>query len=173
MRKVILIISLAVMGCQGGKEEKSTVGASLPIEGTWKLLKGTLVEKGDTTVTDYANGKLSFIKVINATHFSFLSHDLSQGKDSATAAFSAGGGRYTLDGSTYTEHLEFCSDRAWEGHDFPFQVKIQGDTLTQTGVEKVAETEQSGRTRKFMSVCRNERINVGKQLICIRSGHSC
>jgi len=140
MMKYVALLSMMFMACRPQDQGKSAVEEGLPIVGTWKLLKGTLVEKGDTTVTDYANGKLSFIKVINGTHFTFLSHDLEKGKDSAAANFSAGGGRYTLQGSTYTEHLEFCNDRAWEGNDFSFQVTIKGDTLVQTGVEKVAAT---------------------------------
>jgi predicted small secreted protein len=140
MKRILIVGAVLFAACGENKESKSVAAEKLPIEGTWKLMKGTLVEKSDTTVTDYNNGKLSFIKVLNGTHFSFLLHDLKQGKDSATATFSAGGGRYTLEGSTYTEHLEYCNDRAWEGHDFPFQITIHGDTLTQTGVEKVAET---------------------------------
>lgn len=106
-----------------------------PVEGTWQLVTGTLIEKGDTTVTRYS-GALSFIKVINKSHFAFLLHDVNKGKDS-TAAFSSGGGRYTLTGDLYTEHLEYCSDRQWEGNDFSFTVHVEGDTLVQRGVEKV------------------------------------
>jgi hypothetical protein len=51
----------------------------------------------------------------------------------------AGGGSYSLTGSTYTEHLEYCSDRAWEGNDFSFVVTVKNDTLIQQGVEKVEE----------------------------------
>jgi len=108
---------------------------SLPIIGTWKLISGTSIEKGDTTVIDYTK-KLSFIKIINDTHFAFLNHDLKKGKDS-TAAFSAGGGSYTLKDNVYAEHLEYCTDRQWEGNDFSFTVTIQNDTLIQNGVEKV------------------------------------
>lgn len=103
--------------------------------GTWKLVSGTLIEKNDTTVTDYTKDK-SFIKIINDTHFAFLLHDLKQGKDSS-ALYSSGGGKYSLSDSTYTEHLEYCSDRNWEGHDFPFTITISNDTLTQRGVEKI------------------------------------
>jgi hypothetical protein len=106
-----------------------------PIAGTWQLVSGTTIEKGDTVVTQYTGG-ISFIKVINDSHFAFLLHDLHTGKDS-TGVFSAGGGRYTLSDTTYTEHLEYCSDRQWEGHDFPFTITIKGDTLIQRGVEKV------------------------------------
>lgn len=114
----------------------STTVNKLPIEGTWKLQTGTLIEKGDTTLTDYTKN-LSFIKIINGDHFAFLNHDLSKGKDTATAAFSAGGGKYTLKDSTYTEHLEYCNDRQWEGNDFNFTITISNDTLVQTGIEKV------------------------------------
>jgi len=106
-----------------------------PIVGTWQLISGTTIEKGDTVITDYTK-KLSFIKIINDTHFAFLKHDLKKGKDT-TAVFEAGGGRYSLTDSVYTEHLEYCSAREWEGNDFSFKVTIKKDTLVQTGIEKV------------------------------------
>jgi hypothetical protein len=53
------------------------------------------------------------------------------------AVYSSGAGRYTLADSSYTEHLEYCSDRQWEGHDFSFTVEIKGDTLIQRGIEKI------------------------------------
>lgn len=114
----------------------TAVKKSNDIVGTWKLVSGTLIEKGDTTVTDYTKGQ-SFIKVINDTHFAFMLHDLNGGKDS-TAVSASGGGKYTLADDNYTEHLEYCSDRQWEGHDFNFKITIQNDTLTQKGVEEVA-----------------------------------
>ena len=117
----------------------ATKKASLPITGTWKLLSGSLIEKGDTTVTEYTGNK-QFIKIINDNHFAFLSHDLNKGKDSATALFSAGGGKYSIKDSIYTEHLEYCSDRQWENNDFQFTVSIKNDTLIQQGVEKIEGT---------------------------------
>lgn len=120
-------------GCAGKSNLDST--QSLPIVGTWKLQTGTLIMATDTTVTDYTKG-LSFIKIINPTHFAFLLHDVRGGKDS-TRAFSSGGGTYSLVDHAYTEHLEYCSDRNWEGHDFSFSITISGDTLIQKGVEKI------------------------------------
>lgn len=139
--KQILAFACAVclmVSCNNGSTTTTTATTvnKLPIEGTWKLQTGTLIEKGDTTVTDYTK-KLSFIKIINGDHFAFFNHDLNKGKDTATAAFSAGGGRYTLKDSTYTEHLEYCSDRQWEGNDFTFTITINNDTLVQTGIEKI------------------------------------
>lgn len=120
------------ISCTESSSEETYSG----IVGTWKLLTGTIIEKDDTTVTDYTKDK-SFIKIINDTHFAFTLHDLNKGKDSASATFSAGSGTYTFDGKNYTEHLEYCNAREWEGHDFPFTITITGDTLVQKGIEKV------------------------------------
>jgi len=120
---------------------KKALGENIanPIEGTWKLVSGTTIIKTDTTVADYTQGQ-EMIKIINPTHFAFLKHDLTKGKD--TAIFVSGGGTYTLDGEKYTEQLVYCSDRAWEGHSFPFTVTVVEDTLLQQGVEKVADVDQ-------------------------------
>ncbi len=133
---VLLALSLITFACNQKNEETAKETKDAPgLIGTWKLVSATLIEKGDTTVTDYTQ-KASFIKIINDTHFAFLQHDLAKGKDS-TASFSAGGGSYTLKDSTYTEHLEYCSAREWEGNDFTFTVRIKGDSLVQTGLEKI------------------------------------
>ncbi len=132
-KQFIAILFLVFMfSCKETTENNLQTTSEIPIKGTWKLLSGTLIEKGDTTITDYTKD-LSFIKIINDSHFSFLQHDTR--KDSTN--FSAGGGRYDLTGNTYTEHLEYCSAKEWEGHDFTFTVTIAKDTLTQQGVEKI------------------------------------
>jgi|SRR5215831_13223742 len=125
-----------LISCNTNIQNKETTRTTIPIQGTWKLITGTLIEKGNTTVTDYTKGK-EFIKIINDSHFAFLDHDLNKGKDSASAEFSSGGGHYSLNDSTYTEHLEYCSDRQWEGNDFQFTITINNDTLIQQGVEKI------------------------------------
>lgn len=135
MRNLLLLTALvlALFSCDTENMQKGNDANALA--GTWKLVNGTLIEKGDTTVTDYTKN-LSFIKIINDTHFAFLQRDVSNKKDSATS-FVAGGGTYSLKDSSYTEHLQYCSDRAWEGHDFTFRVSISNDTLIQQGIEKV------------------------------------
>ena len=133
----VLFISIMIASCGSNDQKQTKEKMNLPIQGTWKLISGTLIEKGDTTVTDYTKD-VSFIKIINETHFAFLSHDLHRGKN-ADSAFSAGGGPYSLKDSLYTEHLEYCNDRQWEGNDFDFTITIKNDTLTQTGIEKVAD----------------------------------
>lgn len=136
MRLIALLAIVFLFACNLSVDTREP---ALPIVGTWQLFSATLVENGDSITTDYTKDK-KFIKIINDSHFSFTSHDLNKGKDSATAAFSAGAGSYTLKDSLYTESLEFCSAREWEGHDFTFTVTIQNDTLVQSGVEKIEGT---------------------------------
>lgn len=134
MKKTFLILLFLVIitACTETLKGDPKIAEQVSLKGTWKLLTGTLIEKGDTVVTDYTTGR-SFIKIINDSHFAFLSHTLR--KD--TTDFSAGGGSYTLNGNNYTEHLEYCNAKEWEGHDFSFNVTINGDTLIQSGVEKI------------------------------------
>lgn len=132
----LVIVSAIVCACGVKSSDKSTVKAPIiPLVGTWQLISGTTIAKGDTTITDYTSGQ-SFIKVINDTHFAFLKHDLAGGKGK-TATYDSGGGRYTLADSLYTEKLEYCTEREWENHEFRFTVTIKNDTLTQQGVEIV------------------------------------
>lgn len=138
---VCLLFISTFLSCTA-KIESNADPKPLAIIGTWQLVSGTLIEKNDTVVTDYTKTR-SFIKIFNASHFSFIQHDLNKGRG-ADASFSAGAGTYTLKDSTYTEHLEYCNDRNWEGHDFNFTLSLQNDTLTQRGVEIV---EASGINR--------------------------
>ena len=79
---LLLIISFFFISCVDNTHNFSNNS----IEGTWKLISGTLIEKGDTSVTHY-DKNVSFIKILNKTHFTFLQHDLKKGQDSTTSFF--------------------------------------------------------------------------------------
>ncbi|QIP16593.1 hypothetical protein G8759_30110 [Spirosoma aureum] len=128
-------IVLSVIGAMATLYACNTKETTLPIVGTWELVSATTTEK-DTTFSTF-DPKHKMIKIINSTHFAFLNHAINPGKDSTAGEFTAGGGKYTLVDSVYTEHLEYFSDKAWENNKFRFAVKIAGDTLIQKGVEKV------------------------------------
>src|ERR1700753_3881207 len=93
-----LAVCLLAFSCQ----PSSTT--DLPIQGTWRLVTGTVITKGVPVVTDYTK-EISFIKLRNGSHFAFLKHDLHPQKDSSNH-FDAGGGIYTLKGDQYTESLD-------------------------------------------------------------------
>jgi|SRR5664279_170896 len=132
---IAAFVLLTLQGCDINQEKTRSAAPDNPLIGTWELVTGTTIQGKDTTTTDYTKGK-KFIKIIDATHFAFVGHDLSKGKDTASF-YSSGAGTYTLSDSMYTEHLQFCSDRAWEGNDFVFTISFQNDMFTQTGIEKI------------------------------------
>jgi len=109
---------------------------NLDIEGTWKLMSAQTIINTDTTYKDYTQD-MDGVKIIGKEYFAFFQHDLSKGEDSTTKRFSSGGGKYILQGNRYTEFLEYCSSRKWEGNKFDFTVEIREDSLIQKGIEKI------------------------------------
>lgn len=140
MKSTILIpVFLLLLSCH------SQTASVLRLNGTWRLVTGITITKGDSVVTDYTKDA-RMIKIINDNHFAFLKHDLNSPKDSSNH-FDAGGGSYTLTGDQYTEHLDYYGDRNWEGKTFTFTVGIRNDTLIQRGIEKV---EKAGIDREII-----------------------
>lgn len=108
---------------------------AIHLNGTWKLVEGYTLTKGVKSTDAYPKDH-EMIKILNDTHFAFLNHVPNTPKDS-TNHFDAGGGRYTLKGNQYTEHLDYYVDKNWEGKSFDFTLTMSGDTLIQKGLEKV------------------------------------
>jgi hypothetical protein len=133
---VILILLVTIISCKNEKESEP-IKTERNLVGTWRLMSGLTIKGNDTVFTDYTQDQ-EMIKIINETHFAFLRHDLNNGKDSL-ALYTAGGGTYDLNGSTYTEHLSFLNFREWEGHDFSFEIAFKGDSLIQTGMERLED----------------------------------
>ncbi len=134
----MLFVSILLLSCSNNQEIPPSTTLSNIMLGTWRLIEGTVITGSDTVITDYTKDR-SMLKIINETHFAFLMHDTHEGKDSTTAMFVAGGGKYTYKDSVYIESLEYCNAREWEGEDFTFKISFRNDTLTQHGREKAEE----------------------------------
>jgi len=90
------------------------------LDGTWELLSGQPLPKGARD-----------IKILSGGRFMFAAYDTQTGKP-----LYAAGGTYSLDGSSYTEHMDFASEKIAAGligKDQSFTVKMSGDEFTQTG----------------------------------------
>lgn len=134
---MLLLIGSCLLACTDTMKdnvEESNVLQSM-IKGTWKLVSAKHIIKGDTVEKLFPE-KIEGIKIIGDTHFSFFQHDLKKGKDSL-AYYSSGAGKYVLEGNQYIEYLEYCSGREWESRKFEFTVTVAGDSLVQTGVERI------------------------------------
>jgi hypothetical protein len=108
------VVALALSQTTGGHANKSQ------LDGVWELVSGQPLPKGARD-----------IKVVFGGHFIFAAYDAENG----TLLYTAGG-TYTLNGSSYTEHMDFASDviaAGLIGKDQQFTVKVGGDTFTQTG----------------------------------------
>jgi hypothetical protein len=132
----LLIIVFVLIGCNQKKASK----ISLNIEGTWQMMCAEIVENDSLKLKDLS--KTNFIKIINETHFSFFNQDKN-----GVNNFYSGAGTYELKENNYTEKLEFTTVEAIKNHQFSFLVKIKGDTLIQSGIEKV---EAAGINRKIV-----------------------
>ena len=120
MKKVSLVLAIALGAVfvalsqtNGGQAKKSQ------LDGTWELVNGQQLPKGARD-----------IKIISGGHFIFATYETGKGKLLGT-----GGGTYVLNGSSYTEHVDFGEriSAGVVGKDQQFAVKIDGDTFMQTG----------------------------------------
>ncbi len=129
MKKILfcLIVIFSFLNCN--QQIPSTT--SNEIEGTWKMVYAEIFENDTIKSKDLSN--TSFIKIINKTHFSFFNQENSGNRN-----FYSGAGSYVLEGGNYKETLNFTTIESFKNHEFSFNVKIKGDTLIQTGIEKIS-----------------------------------
>ncbi len=105
------------------------------LQGEWRLVSydhGRGLKKADTPVNE--------LKMISVKHFIWVLFDSAKKKTLASA-----NGTYTLQGESYVEHVDFIDvDPKLIGKDQLFTVRVNGDTLLQSGVlsdgTKIAET---------------------------------
>ena len=121
MKKVSLVfaITLAVIFLALSQTNGSDAKMS-QLEDIWELVSGQPLPKGARD-----------IKIISGGHFIFVAYDTEKGKPLYT-----GGGTYILNGTSYTEHMDFASDEisaGLTGKDQAFTVKVDRHTFTQTG----------------------------------------
>ena len=130
---IAVVICLPLVGCSSEKQKT--------VEGTWELV--TVKEKSPDTTIDYSRTGFRQIKIITPSRFAFLNQKTGDEKFTGEGTdeqvlkrartFFAGGGTYTLEGDTYTEHIEFFLHPNFVGMSIPFKIKIEADRLIQTG----------------------------------------
>jgi len=95
--------------------------------GTWQLVSTKYGDAKD--FSDYPKERRR-IKMITATHFTWVDYDTTTKKIGSSA-----GGPYTLQDGAYTETIEFVGDgmETYLGKKQAFTLKIDGDKLSQSG----------------------------------------
>ena len=121
MKEVLLVLAVALavvliaLSQTKGRQAKKS-----QLDGTWELVSGQQLPK-----------EARDIKIISGGHFIFVAYDTENGKPLYT-----GGGPYILNGSSYTEHMDFASDQiaaGLVGKDQTFTIRVEGDVFVQTG----------------------------------------
>lgn len=84
----------------------------------------------DGTVRDVEIGDPPGLKIFSETHWVFVEQN---GPDDA-APTSGGGGRYTVEGNTYTEFVQYHAARDFVGQTLPFECRVEDDRWYQTGM---------------------------------------
>lgn len=129
----LIVLAFSFSSCQHQekplKDNKEMVN---PIIGSWKMVYAETFENDTLKLKDLST--TTFVKIINASHFSFFNQSNDGGEN-----FYGGAGSYTLKGADYLETLTFTSVDAIRNHQFPFTVEFKGDTLIQAGLEEVKE----------------------------------
>jgi hypothetical protein len=131
MKYLILITALGFFGFTSQPPQQNIIG-------TWQLVANTIIIGDSVNHKDLSGHQM--IKMFNDSHFSFFNHDILSNTDSTVVdqkMFTAGSGRYTLVDDQYVEYLEYCTYRPLEGREFHFKLTLKGDTLIQTGHEKI------------------------------------
>jgi hypothetical protein len=85
--------------------------------GTWKLVSSKTTMNDSTTVNE---NKGETMKIITPTHFALLS------KDADGTLQYAGGGRVVMDNNSYTETVEYFSDKSMLNQKAVFTYKMEG-----------------------------------------------
>ena len=95
--------------------------------GTWKLVS---TKYGDEKEFGKRGEDSQRIKHITATHFTWV-----EVATELKAITSGAGGKYTLEGTTYTETIEYAGQgmEAFVGKPQKFTIKVEGDKLHQSG----------------------------------------
>ena len=90
MKKGVFAIALTAVFLASSQTNGSDAKKS-QLDGTWELVSGQQLPKGARD-----------IKIISGGHFIFVAYDTEKGKPLYT-----GGGTYVLNGSSYSEHIEY------------------------------------------------------------------
>jgi hypothetical protein len=132
-RSIVPLLAVAIVagGCVKPQEEVAAVirpvsgsAASCDLLGSWEMVSMKMVTS-DSTV-EYDESERPTLKVLNGTHWMFI-------RQSGDRFIFAQGGRYTLEGDTYTETVEYSADPANIGQSYTFTCSVEGENWHHRG----------------------------------------
>lgn len=132
---IIVLLSATHIGCQPDKPAVTTVPDPGYLEGSWKLIQTLEIGHEDSTDRRNAEDKI-YLKHLTPTHFTWVEFDKKENRLIGT-----GGGTYSLQGSAYTEYIDFFYPPGSSelGQAIPFTARIVDGKWHHKGVVKIME----------------------------------
>ncbi|MBA7542658.1 hypothetical protein ES705_34982 [subsurface metagenome] len=120
---ILAIAAILIIACNNPKKDAK----ENPYQGAWEVTYSKAVYP-DTTIetTQFANPT---VKILTKKHFAF-------GNQVGENKTRGGGGEYTFEGDTYTEHIKYHSISFAVGKSVEFKSKIEGEMWTISTVWK-------------------------------------
>ena len=103
-------------------------GQACDPEGAWEVVSLTLTDP-DGTAREIEIDDPPGLKILSDTHWAFV--DLTGDEE---APVSGGGGRYEVEGDTYTEFVTYHAAPQYIGTSIAFECETDGDTWRQSGM---------------------------------------
>lgn len=122
MKNLLIVTALLLFtGIAFGQTLQKGATVENPYEGAWEVIYTKYVYP-DTTVesSQIVNPN---VKLLTKKHFAF-------GRQSGENQISGGGGQYTYDGDTYTEHIKYHNYPGIAGTSLEMKSEIEGDLWT-------------------------------------------
>ena len=113
-------VAIAIVGVAAIPERKTEAPLAERMVGVWTIKAGEADVPKDSR----------FLKFITSKRWCVVSSSTVSGQ--LTGGI---GGRYTLEGDTYIETVEYSANADMIGKKLTFKLKVEGDTFTQTGVD--------------------------------------
>lgn len=132
---LLLLLTAGTAAAQASAEPVPHTHGEMPradtskndLEGAWERIFVRLILP-DTTIQESFPEEPRKHKLLTATYFAF-----GEQSEDGEEAF-GGGGRYTLDGDTYTETYEYHSSPRMNGRSVAFDTRVEGNLWYISGV---------------------------------------
>lgn len=129
---VLVATVLAIAACQTTIQNSSPTH---PLQGNWEMVSGRFTNP-EGQVTEFAAPQFRALKVIGPERFVFITT-----REDGTFVRAAGG-RYTVQGNRYTEHIDQTSGVPMRGDSYEFDWRVEGDTWYHNGSHHAGKIEE-------------------------------
>ncbi|MEZ4701519.1 MAG: hypothetical protein R2834_14370 [Rhodothermales bacterium] len=129
MKRIALALLLGCIAGVAGAQSSEPVRH--PLEGTWEMVSQTIIHPDRVEyplkMGESLPGNRRQIKILTASHFAF-GRQSEDGEE-----ITAGGGRYEIDGTRYTEIIEYHTSAPLVGTRIPFTWRVEDDLWHHSG----------------------------------------